>query len=124
MVQLLRLRGEHPPVDRLPPGEDITNMHPWKIFQMTSDPYGGAGKPVEFFMPGSNAQELMAVYEKYAVLADEYSGVPRYMTGDAPAHSAAFPKATIDATFSVPARRLFSWLPPMSDGLNADRLFT
>jgi hypothetical protein len=75
-------------VDRLPPGEDVTHMHPWKIFQMNSDPYGGAGKPVEFFMPGSNAQELMTVYEKFAVLADEYSGVPRYMTGDAPAQGA------------------------------------
>src|SRR5688572_16434033 len=43
---------------------------------------------------------------------------------DALAHSAAFPSATIDATFSVPARRLFSWLPPINDGLNAHRLLT
>ncbi len=75
-------------IDRLPAGEDVTQMYPWRIFQVTSDQYGGASDPVKFFMPGSNAQELMAIYEKFSVLADEYSGVPRYMTGDAPAQGA------------------------------------
>lgn len=75
-------------VERLPPGEDVTQMYPWRIFQTISDPYGGAAKPVEFFMPSSNAMELMQIYEKFSVLADEYSGVPRYMTGDAPAQGA------------------------------------
>ena len=42
----------------------------------------------------------------------------------AAAHSAAFPSATIEATFSVPARRFFSWLPPIIEGLNAQRLLT
>lgn len=74
--------------DRVASGEDVTQIYPWRIWQMTSDPYGGTQKPVEFFMPDSHAQELMAVYEKFATLADEYSGVPRYMTGDAPAQGA------------------------------------
>ena len=75
-------------IDRLPAGEDVTQMYPWRIFQTTSDPYGSAAKPIEFFQPTSNAEQLMAVYEKFSVLADEYSGVPRYMTGDAPAQGA------------------------------------
>lgn len=75
-------------VDRLAAGEDVTQIYPWRIWQMTSDPYGGTAKPVEFFMPGSNAQELMMIYEKFSTLADEYSGIPRYMTGDAPAGGA------------------------------------
>lgn len=75
-------------IERLPPGEDITQMYPWRIFQVNSDPYGSAAKPVEFFQPTSNAEQLMAIYEKFSVLADEYSGVPRYMTGDAPAQGA------------------------------------
>lgn len=70
-------------IDRLPAGEDITQMHPWKIWQVTSDPMGNSGKPVEFFQPNSNTNELMAVFEKFSVLADEYTGIPRYMTGDA-----------------------------------------
>jgi hypothetical protein len=60
-----------------------TSLHPWKVYLMTSDPYGnGAAPPVTFFQPPSNAAELMAVYEKFSVLADEYTGIPRYMTGD------------------------------------------
>lgn len=70
--------------DRLPPGEDVTNMYPWKIWQFSADPMGGQGSPIDFFQPSSNTQELMAVYEKFSILADEYSGIPRYMTGDSP----------------------------------------
>jgi hypothetical protein len=70
-------------IDRLPAGEQLTQMFPWKLWQVTSDPTGGNSTPIEFFQPGSNVQELMAVYEKFAILADEYTGIPRYMTGDA-----------------------------------------
>ena len=68
-------------VDRLPPGENLTEMFPWKIWQVTADPMGGSGKAVDFFQPGSNAAELMGVFQKFSELADEYSGIPRYMTG-------------------------------------------
>lgn len=75
-------------VDRIPAGEQVTQLYPWKIHQTTSDPLGSSAAPVGFFQPSSLAQELMAIYEKFSVLADEYSGVPRYMTGDAPAGGA------------------------------------
>lgn len=68
--------------DRLPNGEDITTMFPWKIWQTLSDPMGGTTPPMGFFQPNSNAAELMAVFEKFSALADEVSGIPRYMTGD------------------------------------------
>jgi len=71
-------------VDRLPPGEDITNIYPWKVHQVRSDPVGGSAKAIEFFQPSSNAQDLFEVYERYSVLADEYTGIPRYMSGDSP----------------------------------------
>ena len=74
--------------DRLPAGEPITKMYPWKIWQTLSDPMGSTAPAVRFFQPSSNAAELMAIYEKFSVLADEYSSVPRYMTGDAPAGGA------------------------------------
>jgi hypothetical protein len=67
---------------RLPPGETITSLRPWKIFQFVRDLVGGSQKPIEFFQPQSNAESLMNVYEKFAVLADEYSNIPRYMLGD------------------------------------------
>lgn len=68
--------------DRLPNGQDITTMFPWKIWQTLSDPMGGSQPPMGFFQPNSNAAELMGVFEKFSALADEVSGIPRYMTGD------------------------------------------
>lgn len=70
-------------IDRLPPGEDLTEMYPWKIWQANSDPYGSSAPPVVFFQPGSIAGELMAVFNFFSTLADEYTGMPRYMAGDA-----------------------------------------
>lgn len=68
--------------DRLPNGQDITTMFPWKIWQTLSDPMGATQPPMGFFQPTSNAAELMGVFEKFSALADEVSGIPRYMTGD------------------------------------------
>lgn len=68
-------------VERLPQGEDVEAIFPWKIFQGTSDPMGSTARPIEFFQPQSNVAELMGVYEKFSILADEYTGIPRYMTG-------------------------------------------
>jgi hypothetical protein len=70
--------------DRMPPGEDIEQMYPWKIWQFTSDPMGSTADAITFFQPNLNVAELMAVFEKFAILADEYSSIPRYMTGDSP----------------------------------------
>jgi hypothetical protein len=75
-------------VDRVPAGDDITNLYPWKIHQVTSDPLGSSAKPIDFFQPSSNIQELLTTYEKFSVLADEYSGIPRYMTGNSPSGGA------------------------------------
>lgn len=68
-------------VSRLPAGEDITQMHPWKIWQFQQSEYGDTSAPINFFQPQSNAQELMAVFDRFMNIADEVSGIPRYMTG-------------------------------------------
>jgi hypothetical protein len=75
-------------IDRLPEGENITQLYPWKVWQVTADPLGANQTPVSFYQPNSQANELMAVYERFAILADEYTGIPRYMTGGAPAGGA------------------------------------
>jgi hypothetical protein len=69
-------------VDRTPQGEEITAMYPWKLWQVTSDPSGSTAAPIGFFQPNSNAAELMGVFDRYSLLADEVTGIPRYMTGD------------------------------------------
>jgi hypothetical protein len=68
-------------VSRLPTGSVISSLYPWKIWQVEEDQMGNVAPPITFFQPQSNAAELMGVYEKYSMLADEYTGIPRYMSG-------------------------------------------
>ena len=68
-------------VSRLPAGEDITDIHPWKIWQFQSSDYNDGSPPLQFFQPNSNANELMAVFEKFSARADEDTMIPKYMTG-------------------------------------------
>lgn len=69
-------------ISRLPSGEDITQMYPWKIWQFRQSDYNDSSPPMTFFQPNSNAQELMAVFDRFMGIADEVSGIPRYMTGE------------------------------------------
>ena len=45
-------------VDRYEGDEDSLSLHPWKVWPMKSDSLGNTAKPVDFFQPNSNAQEL------------------------------------------------------------------
>ena len=57
-------------VSRLPVGENLSQMYPWKIWQFKDNGTGGATvQPISFFQPQSNAAELMGIYEKFATLA-------------------------------------------------------
>lgn len=69
-------------ISRLPVGEDITEMHPWKIWQFQAPEFNDGAPPLTFFQPNSNANELMAVFEKFSARADEDTMIPRYMTGE------------------------------------------
>ncbi len=64
--------------DRISPGEDITTMYPWKIWQTKADPTGGGHRALNFDQPQINARDLMAVYEFYSRLADDHTGIPAY----------------------------------------------
>lgn len=74
--------------DRLPNGYNVSELYPWKIHQFTSDPMGSTADALQFFQPQSIVRELMEVFEKFSVQADEHSNIPRYMTGDSPAGGA------------------------------------
>jgi hypothetical protein len=66
----------------LQPGED-DSLYPWKRWHVSYDPMvsSASTRPIDFYQPESNAAELLGVYEKWAVMADEISSLPRYMTG-------------------------------------------
>lgn len=70
--------------DRLTSDEDGEELYPWKRWHVTTDPMGSssAAKPIDFFQPQSNAQELLGVYEKFSQIADEISAIPRFVNGN------------------------------------------
>lgn len=69
-------------LERIPPNEDITQMHPWKIWQVMNDPVGSSAPAVRFTQPDDNANTLMGVYEKFSRMADDHSGIPAYLYGN------------------------------------------
>ena len=69
-------------LERIPPNEDITQIYPWKIWQVMNDPLGSSAPAVRFNQPNDNANTLMAVYERFSRLADDHSGIPSYIYGD------------------------------------------
>lgn len=70
--------------ERLPSGEDVTQIYPWKIWQVTNDPLGNSqsAPPVDFEQPENNAEVLMKVYDQFSKMADDHSGIPAYIYGD------------------------------------------
>jgi len=74
--------------DRLSASCNADSLYPWKRWRFTSDPMGNAEKPLTFFQPTSNAQELLGVYKEMTNIADEVSAIPRYMSGSGAASGA------------------------------------
>lgn len=68
--------------DRLAPDENGEDLYPWKRWHVQSDPLGNnAAPPITFFMPTSNASELLGVYQRFVDMADELSAIPKYLSG-------------------------------------------
>lgn len=63
------------------PNESGDELYPWKRWHVQGDPLGNQREPVTFFQPHDNSQTLMGVYQQMTNLADENSGIPRYITG-------------------------------------------
>lgn len=71
-------------VAQLPAGENITDLYPWKLWQVNRNPAFGAGassRPVDFFVPPSISSELMNIYQFFSGEADNKTGVPKYSYG-------------------------------------------
>jgi hypothetical protein len=68
-------------VERVPMGQDLTKLKPWQIWQTTSDPMNSAQPPIIFFQPDDRTAQLLNVYDKFNNMADDISGIPRFMAG-------------------------------------------
>ena len=62
-------------------GEKVTKLRPWKIWQFDLKAYQGNKTPLWFFQPTPMINELMSVYEKFSIEADNKSGIPKYAYG-------------------------------------------
>lgn len=90
--------------DRLPVGENITALHPWKIWQTLSDPNGTNNPAVRFHNPKSYSNELLSVYTYFSDLSDEYTGIPKYAYGNSGGGGAASTASGLSMLMSSAAR--------------------
>jgi hypothetical protein len=71
--------------DRLSGLENGEDLYPWKRWHVTNPLMTTSNeKPVEFFQPQSNAQELLTVFKAIYDLSDDVSAIPRYLSGNSP----------------------------------------
>ena len=66
---------------RIPIGDDVTALFPFKVHQF-SNPGMSSLKPLEFSQPDMNAGELLSIYQAFASMSDEYTGIPSYAHGN------------------------------------------
>lgn len=91
--------------DRIAVGEDVTNIYPWKIWQMQSDPNGSSNnRAVTFYQPTCNANELMSVYNDFSKQADEHTGIPSYTYGSPAGGGAAGTASGLSMLMSAASR--------------------
>jgi len=67
-------------INRVPPGQDITEMRPLQIYQFINPGVSNL-KPVDTLSIESNAAELMEIIGRFSRMADDYSGIPAYEQG-------------------------------------------
>jgi hypothetical protein len=92
--------------DRLAAGERVTKLHPWRIIQTSSNKMGTASPAVRFNQPQSNVQALMKVFEFFSMLADEYTGIPKYQYGSGEAGGAGSTAAGLSMLMNASSRTM------------------
>lgn len=70
--------------DRVSPEDFTEDLYPLKRWHVRNDPVGNnAQEPISFFMPTSNAQQLISVFQEFVNIADDVSAIPKYVGGQA-----------------------------------------
>lgn len=93
-------------VDRLAPGEKITSIYPWKIYQTKSGHTNSPSPAVRFNQPKSVVSELLEVYKYFSGLADIYSGIPSYEHGVNPTTGAAGTASGLSMLMTAASRQI------------------
>ena len=90
-------------INRLCPGENLSAIEPMKVWQFIN-PRNSTLPAVTFFQPQSNANELMGVYDKFSMLADDYTGIPAYAYGNDRVAGAGRTKGGLEMLMNSSAR--------------------
>lgn len=106
-------------VDRIPDGENITTMYPWKIWQTTSDQTGNGHPAIRFFQPQGMVGELIAIFDRFSRIADDESGVPSYSYGDARQGGAASTASGLSMLFNASGKGIKSVIANLDGGIIA-----
>ncbi len=70
-------------VDLIPAECDRTNIHPWKIWEYSSEKLKSAGHdPMGFFQPELIVNELLGLYKHFFDQGSEVTGIPAYIYGN------------------------------------------
>jgi hypothetical protein len=68
-------------VDRIPAGEELETMAPWRIWQTTSSLSGVNEPAIRFFQPNAMTAELLKLFDYFYNLTSEVTGIPSYSYG-------------------------------------------
>lgn len=109
-------------MDRMAADEELENIYPLKIWQVTSDPSGSGGRAVQFWQPSSNAQELLAVYKEFELRADDATGIPRYAYGNERVGAAAATASGLSMLLDSASKGIKDAVRHIDDGLIRPRV--
>jgi hypothetical protein len=71
--------------DRLAGLETGEDLYPWKRWHVNNPLLASSTeKPIDFFQPQSNANELLGVFKAVYDLSDDVSAIPKYLSGNSP----------------------------------------
>lgn len=68
--------------ERLAEGEDVTDLRPYRIFEVSPDMSGSGAPAFRWHNVSVVTNDLLAVFDKYSKIADDLSGVPSYVLGN------------------------------------------
>jgi len=108
-------------INSIAPGEKVTSMYPWKIWQCVRK-MQMQGKQIDFFQPKSNANELLAIYDFFAKLADDYTGIPAYSYGNDKVAGAGRTMGGLAMLMSNASRGLKKVISRIDQDIIADRV--
>ncbi len=80
---------------RVPPGESLTHIYPWKIFQFEKDGMATTHRPpITFYQPSMHSRELLAIFEHFSRKAGEHTNLPDYSYGEVAGNQGALATAS------------------------------